>query len=144
MGLSGLIVLAFRRDAPHMVMWGFLIAYWMIGGIIQDIAGNNSIPWPDMGMASLVGLFAAYVFSKTGNVRFVFILAFMTLTFINAMWYAVLVDYGTPRVFHRSIYQNTTYLLFFASLFALCSPDARGSYDRVRDIFTRVTRRTHI
>jgi hypothetical protein len=138
MVLSGLIVLAFRRDKAHIAVWFALIAYWMAGGVIQDITGNNSIPWPNLGMAAAVGIVCATIGERTRTLWPAFVFAFMVLTVINDTWYGILTDFAMPTKVQRSFYQNACYVLFFLSLLSVCSPDLRRLYVRLGDAWGRI------
>jgi len=120
--VAGGFVLIWRRDRSHALLWFALIAYWMVGGIIQDITFNNSIPYPNMFMALLVGFVAVRFAAKTRTMWPLWISIFMVLSTCNDLWYATYTEVSIVSKSVRSIYQNTTYGLFFLSLAALCHP----------------------
>jgi len=126
--ISGVFLVLFRRDRAHLKLWLALIAYWMGGGVIQDLTGGNSIPLYNWIGALLCGLFAVHIASAAKTYWPLIIALAMGLTMVFDIAYMAvdIAGMAVPDVANRA-YQQATYIFFFASLLALSHPTLRGS-----------------
>lgn len=132
MVLSGVHILVWRRYLNHIVIYLFLIAYWMLGSLIQDITFDNSIPYPNMAMALAVGFAVTHLSVKHRIIWPLWISIFMVLSATNDLWYVIYKEVINESGIVRATYQNTTYLLFFLSLAVLSHPRLRKRHERER------------
>ena len=124
--VSGILVLLYRCDRNHAFLWGAISLYWVLGGIIQDVMGSNSIPYANMVMALCVATVATIIAERRKRYWPFWIAVFMILSAVADIVYAAHFEFNGLSARLRSIYQNTTYLLYYASLISLCHPKLRG------------------
>lgn len=131
MVVAGLIVLAFNRSVLHYILWGILTAYWMIGGVIQDVVGRNSIPEHNALLAIISALCVLYLVRRYLIAWPLWIFAFFVLTIVNDIALMHLLESGEVSKTRNRAYQDICYVLFLLSLLSLIHPVGR-KYGKVR------------
>ena len=120
----GLFVL-FKRDTQHKILWLCVALYWIAGGIAQDIIGSNSIPFFDIPAALAVGYCGTYIARKSETLWPLLTASMMLLTAVNCAVFVVCAEVNAVTSDVNRLYQDISFLLFYAALITLLFNDPR-------------------